>query len=163
MDLQTYQRSASLGHRQWLAVSFSGLWSTFLDHQMSVKGKTCVLFIAMVSFFYVLYNANKHHPEEPELVTVMVPKSCFTLLTICMQHENVTQLSLVCCVYIMWWLLVVFRYYELLMINPAEEISPSMVISETLSKFFLQPLQHIGKEMALLITNFYGEFLDSLF
>lgn len=57
-------------------------------------------------------------------------------------------------------MLVVFRHFELLMINPTEEVSPSMVISETLSKFFLQPLQHIGKEMALLITNFYGRFLD---
>ncbi|KAK3862220.1 hypothetical protein Pcinc_031896 [Petrolisthes cinctipes] len=48
------------------------------------------------------------------------------------------------------------KYFEELMIDPTEEISPAMVISETLSKFFLQPLQHIGKEMAKLITNFYG-------
>lgn len=54
------------------------------------------------------------------------------------------------------------RYFEMLMIDPTEEISPAMVISETLSKFCLQPLQHIGKEMAKLITNFYGRFLDSL-
>ncbi|KAK4311020.1 hypothetical protein Pmani_017459 [Petrolisthes manimaculis] len=48
------------------------------------------------------------------------------------------------------------KYFEELMIDPTQEISPAMVISETLSKFFLQPLQHIGKEMAKLITNFYG-------
>ncbi|XP_071513393.1 uncharacterized protein [Panulirus ornatus] len=48
------------------------------------------------------------------------------------------------------------RYFEDLMVNPAEEITPTMVISETLAKFCLQPLQHIGSESAKFITNFYS-------
>ncbi|XP_042236273.1 uncharacterized protein LOC121875702 [Homarus americanus] len=48
------------------------------------------------------------------------------------------------------------RYFEDIMIDPTEEITPAMVIAETLAKFFLQPLQHLGSEMAKLITNFYG-------
>ncbi|KAK7071242.1 hypothetical protein SK128_015146 [Halocaridina rubra] len=47
------------------------------------------------------------------------------------------------------------RYYEDLMIDPTEEITPGMVIAETLAKFFLQPLQHLGSESAKFITNFY--------
>ncbi|XP_050739864.1 chloride channel CLIC-like protein 1 isoform X2 [Eriocheir sinensis] len=47
------------------------------------------------------------------------------------------------------------RYFEELMIDPSEEITPGMVIAETLSRFVFQPLQHLGTESAKLTTNFY--------
>ncbi|KAK8754470.1 hypothetical protein OTU49_016398, partial [Cherax quadricarinatus] len=48
------------------------------------------------------------------------------------------------------------RYFEELMVDPTQEITPAMAIAETLAKFFLQPLQHLGSESAKLITNFYN-------
>ena len=48
------------------------------------------------------------------------------------------------------------RYYEELMVHTEDEITPTMVIAETLAKFVLQPLQHLGSESAKFITNFYG-------
>ncbi|XP_068219375.1 uncharacterized protein [Palaemon carinicauda] len=47
------------------------------------------------------------------------------------------------------------KYFEEMMIDPSEEITPAMVIAETLAKFILQPLQHLGSESAKFITNFY--------
>lgn len=50
-----------------------------------------------------------------------------------------------------------FRYFEDLMVDPTQEITPGMVIAETLSKFCFQPLQHLGSESAKFINNFYSK------
>ncbi|XP_066980817.1 uncharacterized protein [Macrobrachium rosenbergii] len=47
------------------------------------------------------------------------------------------------------------KYFEEIMVDPSEEITPAMVIAETLAKFVLQPLQHLGSESAKFLTNFY--------
>lgn len=48
------------------------------------------------------------------------------------------------------------QYFEDLMVDPTQEITPGMVIAETLSKFCFQPLQHLGSESAKFINNFYS-------
>ncbi|XP_045135147.1 chloride channel CLIC-like protein 1 [Portunus trituberculatus] len=47
------------------------------------------------------------------------------------------------------------KYFEQLMIDAIEEITPGMVIAETVSRFLFQPLQHLGTESGKLTTNFY--------
>lgn len=49
------------------------------------------------------------------------------------------------------------KYYEEMMIDTMEEISPSMVIAEALAKFILQPLQHIGTHSGQLFSNFFAQ------
>ncbi|XP_042860673.1 chloride channel CLIC-like protein 1 isoform X2 [Penaeus japonicus] len=49
------------------------------------------------------------------------------------------------------------QYFEELMVDPTQEITPGMVIAETLSKFFFQPLQHLGSESAKFVSNFYSK------
>lgn len=51
-----------------------------------------------------------------------------------------------------------FRYYETLMMDPSEEVSPMMVISETLSKFVFHPLADAGQHLGLFFKNFYRKY-----
>jgi len=49
------------------------------------------------------------------------------------------------------------EYHEAVLINPIIEVSPTMAVAETVTSFFLLPLEHIGRHLGKFFSALTGE------
>ncbi|XP_045603594.2 uncharacterized protein [Procambarus clarkii] len=141
------------------------LWAIFLfiqDIQQELKwGRVLCMMAVIVFFICCLWQWRHMHKVAESRRHAQMVKRGFGFDNIpeeCKPGNKGTARSV-----IEWLKITVFgspdvceRYFEEIMVDPTQEITPAMVIAETLAKFFLQPLQHVGSESAKSITNFYS-------
>jgi hypothetical protein len=49
------------------------------------------------------------------------------------------------------------KYYEALMLDPALEVTPTVVLSEVVAGFFLHPIDKLGSAIAAFSNNILGK------